>query len=78
MDRLAAATQTPHHAFRRDEFSVLDEAVIDRTRVHGAKQLTDAFLLALALRNAGRFVTFDAGVPSSAVRGATEGHLVVL
>jgi toxin-antitoxin system PIN domain toxin len=78
MERLAEATQSSYHAFWRDEISVLDENVFDRTRIHGAKQLTDVYLLALAIRNAGRFVTFDDSVPLSAVRGAIRDHLVVL
>lgn len=78
MDRLAEATRSPHHSFFSDELSVLDERAFDRTRVHGAKQLTDVYLLALALRNAGRFVTFDDSIPLSAVHGATADNLVVL
>jgi predicted nucleic acid-binding protein len=48
------------------------------SRIHGARQLTDAYLLALAVRHGGQFVTFDPSVPKSAVRGASETHLIVL
>jgi uncharacterized protein len=78
MDRLTEATASPHHAFWPDDISILDTSVFDRSRIHGAKQLTDAYLLALAVRHAGRFVTFDGSVPLAAVRDATGDALVVL
>jgi predicted nucleic acid-binding protein len=58
--------------------SVLDQAVVRLDRIHGATQLTDAYLLALAVRQGGRLVTFDRAVPWQAVPGATAAHLVVL
>jgi len=48
------------------------------TSILGSRQITDAYLLALAVRNRGRFVTFDRAAPLDAVEGATAGHLVVL
>ena len=75
---LRSATATEHHQFWPDDLSVLDETRIDVSRLHGPRQLTDAFLLALAVKHRGRFVTFDEAVPSSAVRGARPGNLVVL
>ena len=76
VERLRAATADAAHAFWPDNQSLLDDALVDPTRVHGPKQLTDVYLLALAVRNDGRLVTFDAGISLSAVRGATERHLV--
>lgn len=75
---LARATAQPHHRFWACDLSVLDEAVVDRTRLHGPRQVTDAYLLALATSRQGRFVTFDRSVPVSAVKGATEANLVVV
>jgi predicted nucleic acid-binding protein len=40
--------------------------------------VTDVYLLALAVRHHGRFVSFDAGIPLAAVRGAERKHLVAL
>lgn len=77
-ERLAEATATTLHEFWRDDVSVLDGSRIDLSRVHGARQLTDAYLLALAVAHGGRLVTFDRGVPLGAVVGATAAHLVVL
>lgn len=67
-----------HHAFWPCDISVLDSPVIDRTRVHGPAQVTDAYLLALAVAHGGRFVTFDRSLPLSAVPGASADHLTIL
>ena len=75
---LGDAAADEHHEFWADDISLLDPAGIDRTRVHGARQVTDVYLLALAVRHGGRFVTFDRAVPLSAVPGATPANLVVL
>ncbi len=76
--RLREATQASHHEFWADSVSVTDKAIIDGGRIHGPKQLTDVYLLALSVHHQGRFVTFDDTVPLSAVPGAKPDHLVVL
>lgn len=76
--RLRGATATAHHVFWNDDLSVLDPEVIEPERVHGPRQLTDMYLLALAVRNGGRFVTFDTAIAVAAVPGARAEHLVVL
>lgn len=75
---LRQACVPPYHQFWSCDVSLLDVKVLDSTRVHGPKQVTDLYLLALAVHNDGRFVTFDRSVPSSAVRGAEDRHLVVI
>ena len=66
----------PGHAFWPDDISLLDAARLDHGRMHGHRQITDLYLLALAVEHNGHFVTFDAQIPVSAVRGATRAHLV--
>jgi toxin-antitoxin system PIN domain toxin len=78
MKRLADACMEKVHEFWADQVSLLDAAVIDANRIHGPRQLTDIYLLALSVGNNGRFVTFDTGIPLSAVRNAQPHHLVVL
>lgn len=73
---LRALTATLDHAFWADDVSMLDEAVVDFSRLHGHRQITDAYLLALAVRRDGALLSFDAGVPLSAVRGANKAHLL--
>ena len=76
--RLAEACAESIHEFWSDAPSLLDSAVFDATRIHGPRQITDVYLLGLAVRNGGRFVTFDARIALQAVRTATEKNLVVL
>ena len=77
MKRLADACEADVHEFWSDEVSLLDPDVVDTTRIHGPRQLTDIYLLALAVEQEGRFVTFDTGVPLAIVRKATADNLVV-
>lgn len=78
IERLLRATSNEHHEYWPCDVSVLDADVVDRSRIHGPRQVTDLYLLALATRNRGRFVTFDASVPLSAVAGARARNLLVL
>ena len=75
---LQNSTQTTHHAFWAEEISLLDPQQFEHGHIHSARQLTDLYLLALAVKNQGRLVTLDQRIPISAVRGATPAHLVVL
>jgi uncharacterized protein len=78
MKRLADACEEDVHEFWADDVSLLDSDTVDSTRVHGPRQLTDIYLLALTVRHEGRFVTFDTGILLAAVPKATPRHLVVL
>jgi toxin-antitoxin system PIN domain toxin len=76
--RLSEACAERIHEFWVDEVSLLDSTQFDATRIHGPRQITDAYLLALAVRHNGRFVTFDGGIALHAVRRATVKNLLVL
>jgi len=78
MAMLQHSTATPHHAFWPDDLSVLDDGAFDHSKIHGHRQLTDLYLLGLAVKHEGRLVTFDQRMPLSAVRGVRSEHLVVL
>jgi uncharacterized protein len=75
---LDQACSTEHHEFWPCDISLLDRALVDRSRLHGPRQVTDAYLLALATCRGGRFVTFDRSVAISAVPAATSANLTVL
>jgi toxin-antitoxin system PIN domain toxin len=77
-DHLRRNTETNDHVFWPDDISLLDEQLIDRFRILGPKQLTDIYLLALAVKRGGRLVTFDRAIPIAAVLGAKADHVVVL
>jgi toxin-antitoxin system PIN domain toxin len=77
-ERLGEACARPEHAFWPDDVSLLDPGAVDASRLHGPRQLTDVYLLALAVRHGGRFVTFDGTVARGAVPAAQPRHLMVL
>ena len=78
VERLRTATAHEAHEFWPDGQSLLDPRLIDPTRVHGPRQLTDVYLLSLAVSHGGRLVTFDATIAMEAVNGAKPRHLVRL
>jgi hypothetical protein len=78
IERLRGALEHSAHSFWPDDASVVDPKIVDGSRVHSARQITDTYLLALALKHHGRLVTFDFGIALSAVKGATGKHLVTL
>ncbi|MEP7311521.1 MAG: TA system VapC family ribonuclease toxin [Pseudomonadota bacterium] len=76
--RLREATGTQFHEFWPDEISVLDADRFEQDRWLSSRQITDAYLLALAVHRGGTFVTLDRNVDRSLVRGAAAHHLVVI
>jgi hypothetical protein len=78
MDRLAEAGANASHEFWSDDISLLDAQVARSARIHGPRQITDVYLLALAVGHGGQFVTFDRAVPREAVVGAETTHILVL
>lgn len=75
---LRRLTARPDHEFWPDDVSILDETVIDHTRLLGPRQITDVYLLALAVKHGGRLVTLDTGILPVAVKGARRAHLVTV
>ena len=78
VERLRDAVRHRSHQFWADDISALDAKAVDASRVHGPRQLTDVYLLGLAVAHKGRLVTFDTAIPLEAVAGAQRRHLVVL
>jgi uncharacterized protein len=78
IERLARAVRTKQHEFWPCSVSLLDDHTVIPRNIHGSKQITDAYLLALAVANGGRFVTFDQSVALTAVPGAKPESLTVL
>jgi len=78
IELLSRACGSEHHVFWPCDVSVVDPRIVDRSRLHGPRQVTDAYLLALAVANSGRFVTFDRSLALASVHGATEEQLEVL
>jgi hypothetical protein len=78
VDGLQKLTSTTNHEFWADELSLRDHKIFDPERILNGQHLTDLYLLALASKNAGRFVTFDQNIPLSPVRIAKPENLLVL
>jgi uncharacterized protein len=78
IEQLRLQLAEPGHEFWPDTVSIADAAVFDRTRILGPKKISDVYLLALAVKNGGRLVTFDRGIPARAVHGAEPRHLAVI
>ena len=78
IEQLRLQLAEPGHEFWPDDISITETALFDRTGILGPKQITDVYLLALAVKNGGRLVTFDRSVPLRAVRAAEPKHLVMI
>lgn len=77
-DQMARACADLDHAFWPDDISLRDPGLVNFDRVHGHGQITDLYLLALAVKHGGSLATFDQGIALSAVIGAESRHLTVL
>jgi len=72
--RALKAAHSDHYEFW-EGVSITDEALFYPERLAGPGQITDAYLIALALHHGGRLLTFDRRLPWQAVRGATSGTI---
>lgn len=77
-ERLVEACAGPFHEFWPDDISILDDHIFEAKRIHGPKQLTDLYLLALAVHHGGRFVTFDGAIARDAVTMAGKDSIVII
>ncbi len=75
---LQSSTTAPVHQLWADDISLLDAACFNHAHIHGPGQLTDLYLLGLAVKNGGRLVSFDRRIPLTAVHGALAENLVTL
>ena len=75
---LHSAVSTQYHHFVPADVSILNDALVDTRRMSGHRQLTDVYLLALAVTHNARLVTLDTRISLNAVREATTQHLVVI
>ena len=78
LEQLRGALTARYHEFWPDDVSLTDAALFRADRIHGHRQLTDLYLLGLAVRHGGRLVTFDTRIRLNTVVGAGPGNLVTL
>jgi len=74
---LAELCSQPGHVFWPADLSLLDSPLIDRDRLLASGQVTDTWLLALAVKHGGRLATFDKRLVTSAVRGGEAARHVI-
>lgn len=77
-ERLREACSVLDHDFWPDDVSLRDDDLFNFARVHGHNQITDLYLLALAVHHGGCLVSFDQAISLTSVLGATPKHLVLL
>ena len=75
---LEGATSSAYHTFWPNDLSLLDTGVFDHSRIHGSKQITDAYLLGLAVKNQARLVALERTTALSCVKGAKAANLEIL
>jgi predicted nucleic acid-binding protein len=63
MAMLVRILAVPGHEFWSDDIAPTTAASFANLALVGHRQVTDAYLLALAKHHAGKLVTFDQGVP---------------
>ncbi len=75
---LRRITELPGHGFWNDDVDLAGDAGIAWDRVGGHAQVTDAHLLALALRRGGRLATLDRGIADLVPAGVQPGRVVII
>jgi uncharacterized protein len=75
--RLEKACQLPNHLFWPDDVSLLDQNYINYLQISGPKNITDAYLLAIAVKHGGTLATFDRRLVTTAVKGGTAAMHVI-
>jgi hypothetical protein len=75
---LTAFCQREDHVFWEDTVTLRDSAAVSISSVQGHRQLTDVYLLSLAVSRDAALATFDRSIPTAAVPRAEERHLVLV
>ena len=68
----------PGHRFWMDDIAIASAEEVEPSRLVGYRQVTDAHLLALAIRRNGRLATFDAGIHELVPEGRSPEEVVCL
>lgn len=75
---LGNAVASHSHIFIPDNISLLQDELINWQHIQGARQLTDAYLLALAKYNGAVFVSLDNRIETNTAVGITADDFVSL
>jgi toxin-antitoxin system PIN domain toxin len=78
VERLRRFTLSGNHTRWPDDISILGPDYVVPDQLTGHREVTDTYLLALAVSHGGTLATFDQSVRTGAVVGAKERHLVLI
>lgn len=67
--------QNTDHEFWSDDVSLLNETIFNHSLITGYRQITDAYLLALAVIRQGVLTTFDKAITPGIVHHASGRHI---
>jgi len=74
---IARMRALPGHVFWNDDLSLLDSDLVNVEQILTPGQVTDSYLLALAVKNRGQLATFDRRLTIRAVRRGRVGlHII--
>jgi len=65
----------PGHRFWADDLSIADGVAFPQL-IH-SKQITDIYLLALAIKNGGKLATLDRGLPVGTIKGGENAYIIL-
>ncbi len=65
------------HVFWASDLSLLNSSLIERTRLMTSAQVTDSYLLALAVAQRGQLASFDRRLVTDAVHGGRDALLLI-
>jgi uncharacterized protein len=72
---LAGLLATPGHQFWPDDLSLTAAGVFPN--LPASDDLTDIYLLGLAVKHQGRFATFDAGIDATIIPGGSAAYCII-
>ena len=77
MPSLLSLTALPGHVFWPDDIRLTDPTLLDPARLLHHSQVTDSYLLALAVAHGGQLVSFDRRLVADAVRGGRQALVLI-
>ena len=78
VSRLRQFCSHDDHSFWPDAVSIRTPDSFRTNHIQGHRQVTDVYLLALAVANDGRLATFDRSIPIKSLEGAARKHILVI
>lgn len=75
---LRGFVQNGDQEFWPDDVNFQDTATFESERILGSRQVTDLYLLGLAVRNGGRFVIFEESINLAGGAGASPAKLIAI